>query len=103
MRRLQPALCLPKFAASWLPPPYHSARGDSCAATSITAVILCVVTGLVYACRTSGEQRLSNFLLWETAYTELYFAASYWPDFSEDEFQAAVDSYALRSRRFGRH
>jgi undecaprenyl diphosphate synthase len=51
--------------------------------------------------RTSGEQRLSNFLLWQSAYAELVFTDTYWPDFGEDELRAALDEYARRGRRFG--
>ncbi|KAG0484157.1 hypothetical protein HPP92_012241 [Vanilla planifolia] len=51
--------------------------------------------------RTSGEWRLSNFLLWEMAYTELYFAQSYWPDFGEKEFVEALFAFQRRQRRFG--
>ncbi len=51
--------------------------------------------------RTSGEQRLSNFLLWEMAYTEFYFTPIHWPDFSKDDFAAALAEYAERERRFG--
>lgn len=51
--------------------------------------------------RTGGEQRLSNFLLWQQAYTELYFSDVYWPDFSITHFQAALDDYASRERRYG--
>ncbi len=51
--------------------------------------------------RTSGELRLSNFLLWQTAYTELYFTDLYWPDFDEKELCRAIISYAGRQRRFG--
>ena len=51
--------------------------------------------------RTSGELRLSNFLLWEAAYAELVFTDTLWPDFGADDLQAAVDEYAARSRRFG--
>lgn len=52
--------------------------------------------------RTSGEERLSNFLLWEAAYAELYFTDIYWPDFGRDELLKALDSYNRRERRFGR-
>ena len=52
--------------------------------------------------RTGGEQRISNFLLWQLAYTELYFCDTLWPDFGEAEFRQAVDWYAGRERRFGR-
>ena len=51
--------------------------------------------------RTSGERRLSNFLLWQTAYSELYFTEVLWPDFGRLEFQKALDNYAARDRRFG--
>jgi undecaprenyl diphosphate synthase len=52
--------------------------------------------------RTSGEYRLSNFLLWQTAYTELYFTDTLWPDFREEEFIKALQEYQHRDRRFGR-
>lgn len=52
--------------------------------------------------RTSGEQRLSNFLLWELAYAELHFCAEMWPDFGEQQLLAALQDYAGRDRRFGR-
>lgn len=52
--------------------------------------------------RTSGEQRLSNFLLWQIAYSEFYFTDKLWPDFNEDDFDEAVESYAKRYRRFGK-
>ena len=51
--------------------------------------------------RTSGEYRLSNFLLWQTAYTELYFTDTLWPDFREEEFIKALLEYQRRDRRFG--
>ena len=51
--------------------------------------------------RTSGEQRLSNFLLWEAAYAEFYFTKVLWPDFDEDDFRLAIDAYGCRDRRFG--
>ena len=51
--------------------------------------------------RTSGELRLSNFLLWEAAYAELVFKDTLWPDFDADDLRAAVDEYAIRRRRFG--
>ena len=52
--------------------------------------------------RTSGEERLSNFLLWEAAYAELYFTDTYWPDFGREQLMKALESYDRRERRFGR-
>ena len=52
--------------------------------------------------RTGGEQRISNFLLWQLAYTELYFTDVLWPDFSEAEMQNALDVYLHRQRRYGK-
>ena len=51
--------------------------------------------------RTSGEQRLSNFLLWQASYAELWFPEVLWPDFTEKEFDRAIEEYARRDRRFG--
>ncbi len=51
--------------------------------------------------RTSGECRLSNFLLWQVAYSEFYFTEVLWPDFTEEEFDRAIESYMHRDRRFG--
>ncbi len=51
--------------------------------------------------RTSGEQRLSNFLLWQSAYSELYFSDKLWPDFDREELERALAEYASRQRRFG--
>jgi len=52
--------------------------------------------------RTSGERRLSNFLLWQSAYAELYFADTLWPDFDKEEFMLAIQDFQSRDRRFGR-
>jgi undecaprenyl diphosphate synthase len=52
--------------------------------------------------RTGGEKRLSNFLLWDLAYTELYFTDCFWPDFDKHEFEVALGDYRSRERRFGR-
>ena len=52
--------------------------------------------------RTSGEERLSNYMLWQTAYTEFYFTDVLWPDFRKTEFQRALDAFVKRERRFGR-
>jgi len=51
--------------------------------------------------RTGGDQRTSNFLLWQTAYAELYFTPTYWPDFGREQLHAALTEYGQRQRRFG--
>ncbi|HUA89443.1 MAG TPA: polyprenyl diphosphate synthase [Steroidobacteraceae bacterium] len=51
--------------------------------------------------RTGGEQRISNFLLWEAAYAELYFTPTLWPDFKAEDFERALEFFATRERRFG--
>ncbi len=60
---------------------------------SVPPVDLCI--------RTSGEQRISNFVLWQLAYSEFYFSPLLWPDFSADAFEAALNDYCRRQRRFG--
>jgi undecaprenyl diphosphate synthase len=52
--------------------------------------------------RTSGEERISNFLLWDLAYSELYFPQLYWPDFDGKELKKAIENYSQRERRFGK-
>jgi undecaprenyl diphosphate synthase len=52
--------------------------------------------------RTSGEQRISNFMLWQLAYTELYITDLLWPDFRKEHFQEAIRAYQGRERRFGK-
>ncbi|MDE6038831.1 MAG: undecaprenyl diphosphate synthase family protein, partial [Paramuribaculum sp.] len=52
--------------------------------------------------RTGGDQRISNFLLWQIAYSELYFTDCFWPDFSKKEFYKAIIDYQSRERRFGK-
>ena len=51
--------------------------------------------------RSAGEQRISNFFLWQAAYSEIYFSKKLWPDFNEKDFKKALDEYALRKRKFG--
>ena len=51
--------------------------------------------------RSAGEQRMSNFFLWQAAYSEIYFLKKLWPDFDEADFKKALDDYALRKRKFG--
>ncbi len=55
-----------------------------------------------YIIRTSGEKRLSNFMLWRAAYSELYFTDKYWPEFSVEDLDEALEEYASRQRRFGK-
>lgn len=77
-------------------------------AQSFTEVDLAAYLSMHYApepdlfIRTGGEQRISNFLLWQLAYSELYFTETLWPDFDEAEFKRAIASYQQRERRFGR-
>lgn len=52
--------------------------------------------------RTGGEQRISNYLLWQIAYSELYFCNTYWPDFMEEDLHKAIEDYQSRQRRFGK-
>ena len=52
--------------------------------------------------RTSGECRLSNFLLWQASYAEMYFPEVMWPDFKQDEFDKALEVFAKRERRYGK-
>jgi undecaprenyl diphosphate synthase len=52
--------------------------------------------------RTGGEQRISNFMLWQLAYTEMYFTDTFWPEFDSDQLDLAIQSYQRRERRFGR-
>ena len=52
--------------------------------------------------RTGGELRISNYLLWQIAYSELYFCDTYWPDFNEDDLHRAIESFENRQRRFGK-
>jgi undecaprenyl diphosphate synthase len=52
--------------------------------------------------RTSGELRVSNFLIWQAAYSEWYITPTFWPDFDKDEYRRAIESYAHRDRRFGK-
>ena len=55
-----------------------------------------------FVIRAGGEWRFSNFLLWQSAYAELYFYKKYWPEFKEQDFNEAIDEYQRRQRRFGK-
>ena len=74
-------------------PPTAAAFGRAVSGAAVPDVDLVI--------RTSGEQRLSDFLLWESAYAELHFTQRHWPDFDADDLAAALDAFAGRQRRFG--
>lgn len=79
-----------------------AARGEAITEQSLDrAMALAHVDDPDLLIRTGGEQRLSNFLLWQAAYAELYFSPKFWPDFDEAELDAALAAYRLRERRFG--
>lgn len=80
-----------------------AARGEAITEQSLSqALALSHVSDPDLLIRTGGEQRLSNFLLWQAAYTELFFSNKWWPEFDEVEFDRALLAYAQRERRFGR-
>lgn len=85
----------------------RAAMADGIAAESLTEEALGRYSSLGFApdpdlfIRTGGEKRISNFLLWQAAYAELYFTDCLWPDFKAEEIDAALASYATRDRRFG--
>lgn len=70
----------------------------------ILCQVMCMneVSPVDFVIRTGGEQRISNFLLWQIAYAELFFTDVLWPDFTDDVFQEALYSFSKRNRRFGR-
>ncbi|WP_029462549.1 polyprenyl diphosphate synthase [Serpentinimonas barnesii] len=79
-----------------------AARGEPITEAALTgAMALAHVGDPDLLIRTGGEQRLSNFLLWQSAYSELYFSAALWPAFEREEFDRALAAYARRERRFG--
>ena len=80
-----------------------AARGEAITEQSVSqALALSHVPDPDLLIRTGGEQRLSNFLLWQAAYSELFFSNKWWPEFDEAEFDRALLAYAQRERRFGR-
>ena len=80
-----------------------AARGEPITEASLAAALaLAHVPDPDLVIRTGGEQRLSNFMLWQQAYSELYFTDCLWPAFDEAEFDRALAAYARRQRRFGR-
>lgn len=77
-------------------------RGEKITKESISGAMYtgnCIDPDLII--RTAGERRLSNFLLWQSSYSELYFTDTLWPDFSEDDLKLAIDDFYSRRRRFG--
>lgn len=86
----------------------EDASADDCFPNRVTEESLAAHLSMAYApepdlfIRTGGEQRISNFLLWQLAYTELYFTDVFWPDFSPAVLDRAIESYRQRERRFGR-
>ena len=80
-----------------------AARGEAITEASMDcAMALAHVPDPDLLIRTGGEQRISNFLLWQAAYSELYFSDKLWPDFNEAALDAAIADFASRERRFGR-
>lgn len=74
---------------------------DSIVASHLLTAQLEELQDVDFLIRSSGEQRISNFLLWQNAYSEFYFMPEYWPDFDEKLFEEAIVEYQLRNRRFG--
>ena len=87
-----------KMAHDFIDKPGSSARPEDLARYLVTADI----PDPDLLIRTSGEQRVSNYLLWQTAYTEFVFTDTRWPDFRKEEFRQALEEYASRDRRFGK-
>ena len=80
-----------------------ASQGEAVTEASIaSAMALAHVPDPDLIIRTGGEQRISNFLLWQAAYAELYFTDKLWPDFDDAALDAALEDYALRERRFGK-
>ncbi|MFN3620079.1 polyprenyl diphosphate synthase [Sphingorhabdus sp.] len=78
-----------------------SAQGEISAASIEANLDTAGLPPLDLLIRTSGEQRLSNFMLWQAAYAEFWFTETLWPDFSKDELAAALNEFARRERRYG--
>ncbi len=84
----------------------YAGRKDDLEALDISALDKYLVTAGIpdpdLIVRTSGEQRISNYLLWQSAYSEFYFTDVLWPDFRREQFLAAIEDYAGRDRRYGK-
>ena len=87
-----------KMAHDLIDKPGHAVRPEDLARYLVTAGI----PDPDLLIRTSGEKRISNYLLWQTAYTEFVFTDTLWPDFREEAFRQALEEYAARDRRFGK-
>lgn len=75
---------------------------DICEQTIAQSLYTADIPDPDFIIRTSGECRLSNFLLWQASYAEMYFPAVMWPDFKQEEFDKALEEYARRDRRYGK-
>ncbi len=87
-----------KMAHDLIEDPGHAVRPEDLSRHLVTAG----VPDPDLLIRTSGEKRISNYLLWQTAYTEFVFTDTLWPDFRKDAFRSALEEYASRDRRFGK-
>ena len=76
-------------------------RGDEVTEESLSNALDTPYSDIDLLIRTSGEQRLSNFLLWQMSYAEMYFSDTYWPDFNSIELQDIIDNFKNRERKFG--
>jgi undecaprenyl diphosphate synthase len=76
-------------------------RGQEITEESLSSELNTPYTDIDLMVRTSGEQRLSNFLLWQLSYSEFFFTPTLWPDFTPDELDDIIDQYVNRNRRFG--
>ena len=95
---------LTQAASAW-PPMWPAGQLQPADVTEATVASYLVTAGMPdpeLLIRTSGEQRISNFLLWQLAYTELYITDLLWPDFRRQHFQEAIQAYQRRERRFGK-
>ena len=75
---------------------------DICEQTITRSLYTADIPDPDFIIRTSGECRLSNFLLWQASYAEMYFPTTMWPDFKQEEFDKALEVYAQRERRYGK-
>jgi undecaprenyl diphosphate synthase len=76
-------------------------RGDEVTEESLSNALDTPYSDIDLLIRTSGEQRLSNFLLWQMSYAEMFFTDTYWPDFNSVELRTIIDKFKSRERKFG--